>query len=501
MARSLKRAKEVGVRKVLGAQRKQLTMQHISESFIVTLFAFILALSLVELLMPQFNQLVGRDLTLVGTIFTRDGIIFGLVLIVMISLLAIISGIFPAFILSAFNPVNVLKGNNFFFSFRGKQKISAGGIRKILVTIQYIVSVGMIIATAIIFAQMNFLKNHDLGFNQENVLVINTPDDTTYHHRSKEFVENLRKHPGVKAVSATRNVPGYTVGKLMFHVSDTGYMGLRTLDYFGVDHDFFKVLDVNLVEGSFFEHGMEDDTARKYIINEAAVEFLGLSNPIGAKIDATLFEEFNGEVIGIVEDFHSVSLHTDIEPLVFILWPKRSRYILVKSDADQQDAVFHYVKSSWHDYNEGHFMHYTYLDEKMTSLYSSDNKMLMLFIYFSIFVIFISSLGLYGLSSFLIEQRIKEIGIRKVLGGSENQITMLLAKDYLILVLLAGFIASPIVYYLMSSWLEGFAIRVSINGWYFVLGILMIMIFAFLTVLIRSYKAVRRSPAAALKYE
>ncbi|MEJ2595507.1 MAG: FtsX-like permease family protein [bacterium] len=153
------------------------------------------------------------------------------------------------------------------------------------------------------------------------------------------------------------------------------------------------------------------------------------------------------------------------------------------------------------DYNPGHFLHYTYLDEKIKTLYSSDYKMLSLFIYFSIFVIFISSLGLYGLSSFLIEQRIKEIGIRKILGGSENQITLLLAKDYLKLVLLAGLMASPIVYFLMDSWLDSFAIRISINGWYFLAGIILVMLLAFLTVLIRSYHAVRRSPALALKYE
>jgi putative ABC transport system permease protein len=394
-----------------------------------------------------------------------------------------------------------LKGNNFFFNIRGKQKISAGGIRKILVTIQYVVSVGMIIATAIIFSQMHFLKNHDLGFIEDNILVINTPDDTSYHKHADKFVASLRDHPGVLGVSATRNVPGYTMGKLMFHVSDTGNMGLKTVDYFAVDHHFFDVLDIQLLAGELFAEGTEKDSVRKYILNEAAVEYLDLDDPVGSKLDATLFEDFNGEVIGVVNNFHSGSLHSEIEPLIFLHWPNKSRYILVKAEPEQQDAVFLHVKSNWHDFNKGHFMHYTYLDQKMKSLYSSDYKMLSLFIYFSIFVIFISSLGLYGLSSFLIEQRIKEIGIRKVLGGSENQITMLLAKDYLKLVLFAGIIASPFVYFLMGSWLDGFAIHVNINGWYFVLGILLIMLFAFLTVLVRSYNAVRRSPAAALKYE
>lgn len=501
MARSLKRAKEIGMRKVLGAFRKHLVMQHISESFIVTTFAFILALSLVEFLMPQFNMLVGKDLTLVGTLFSQEGIVFGLILIVMIVLLAVISGLFPALILSSFNPVNVLKGNNFFFSLRGKQKISAGGIRKILVTIQYVVSIGMIISTAIIFSQMNFLKDHDLGFDEQNILVINAPDDTTYMDRAERFAEAMSDHPGILGVSSTHNVPGYTYGKMMYNVGDTANTSVQTIGYYATDHDFFKVLDIPLVEGRFFEYGMEEDSIHKYIVNEAAAAYLGLENPVGAMLDAAIYEESGGEIIGVVKNFHFFSLHSDVEPLVFMLWPKKGRYIIVEIDPDQRRAAHAHVSDTWNEYNEGHFMHKTYLDDKLQSLYAEDKKMLSIFIYFSIFVIFISSLGLYGLSSFLIEQRKKEIAIRKVLGGSENQITFLLAKNYLRLTFIAGLIASPLVYYLMSSWLNTFAFRIEITGWYFVFGILIALIFAFLTVMIRSYNAVRNSPSAALKYE
>ena len=501
MARSLKRAKEVGVRKVLGAHRKQLTMQHISESFIVTIIAFILALSLVEMLMPQFNLLVGRELTLVGTLFSRDGIIFGILLVLLIIFLAIVSGIFPAFILSSFNPVNVLKGNNFFFSFYGKQKISAGGIRKILVTIQYVVSAGMIIATAIIYMQMKHLSTIDLGYESENVLVINTPDDTTYQERAPEFIASISEHPGVLGISSTQSVPGYTVGKLMFQLGDKSNPEIQSFDFFAVDDNFFEVLDIPLIKGRYFEKGMENDSVRKYVINESAWKALELDNPIGAKIDASLFEHGRGEIIGVVRDFHYSSLHSEVEPLVFLHWPKRSRYIMVEVDPLQKAAVHQHVSGKWKEYNQSHYMHKIYLDDKLSSLYQSDYKMLSLFFYFSIFVVFISSLGLYGLSSFLIEQRIKEIGIRKVLGGSEKQITFLLAKDYLKLVLIAGLISSPIVYLLMNNWLDGFAYHITINGWYFVAGIVLIMTLAILTVVIRSYNAVRQSPSIALKYE
>ncbi len=501
MARSLKRAKEVGMRKVLGADRKQLALQHISESFIVTIIAFVLALSLVEFLMPKFNALIGRDLTLVGTLFTLDGLFFGLILIFMIIILAVVSGIFPAFILSTFNPVNVLKGNNFFFSLRGKQRLSAGGIRKILVTIQYVVSVGMLIATAIIYNQMNFLSEHQLGYDNDNILVINSPDDTTYRHRSDDLKLALADHPGVLGVSNTHNVPGYTYGKMLYSVGDTANKMLQTMAYYAIDHNFFKVLDIPLAKGQYFQEGMEKDSVHKYIINESAARHLGLEEPVGSILDAAIYEKASGEIIGVVKDFHFFSLHSNVEPLVFMYWPKKSRYILVEIDPDQQDAVLTHIGNTWDEHNQGHYMHHTFLTDKLDSLYAADNKMLSLFIYFSIFVIFISSLGLYGLSSFLIEQRIKEIGIRKVLGGSENQITLLLAKDYIGLVLIAGLIASPLVYFLMTAWLDTFAFHIVINGWYFVAGILLTMLFAFLTVLIRSYRAVRRSPSIALKYE
>lgn len=501
MARSLKRAKEIGVRKVMGAFRKQLAMQHISEAFIVTIIAFVLSLSLVEILMPQFNALVGKNLTLVGTLFSSNGIVFGLILIAMIIILAVISGVFPAFILSTFNPVSVLKGNNFFFSYKGKQKLSAGGVRKILVTIQYIVSIAMIIATSIIFSQMNFLKHRNPGFVKENVMVINTPDDTTFNERSGAFIKALQKTSGIIDVSATHSVPGYTHGKLMFYVGDTNKFGLQSIAYYAVDKNYFKVLGISLVDGRFFNEGMEEDSSRKYIINETAAKFYNLKEAVGEKLDAAIFREQKGEIIGVVNDFYFYSLHAGIEPLVFMLWPKNSRYILVRLDPNQKEDAVAGIQAAWNQYNSGHFMHYTYLDEKLNSLYADDQKMLSLFIYFSIFVIFISSLGLYGLSSFLIEQRTKEIGVRKVLGGGEYRITLFLLKDYLILVFIAGLIASPIVYFLLWHWLDTFAYHITVNAWYFLGGILTALVFAFTTVYIRSYKIVRQSPAIALKYE
>jgi len=497
-AKSLKRAKEIGVRKVLGAYRKQLTIQYITESLILTFIAFFLALSLVELLMPQFNQLVDKQLTLVGSLFTKDGIFFGLLLILTVFVLSIISGSFPAFILSAFRPVNVLKGGNILLGKDGKQIISAGRLRKILVTIQYLVAIGMIISTLIIYQQIRFLNDQYLGFEKENVIVINVPQDTAYKHRSGDFLSALKNHPAIHELSASSSVPGYTSGRRIFYVGDTAEASLISLNVFITDTNFFTLLKVPFIEGNQFSKKQDKEIAIQYIINEAAVEFLELENPVGTEL--TMPQMKSGRIIGVVNNFNFTSLHQEVEPLIFIYYP-RHRYVMLKTDDEHREEAILHVKKTWKQFNESQFLHYSFLNEKLESLYGRDKKMLSLFIYFSFFVIFISSLGLYGLSSFLIEQRTKEISIRKILGGSKTQIIVLLVKDYLRLVLLAGILVSPLVYYLMSKWLGSFAYQISINGWYFLFGILITVAIAFLTVLVRSFHIVRRSPAFALKYE
>jgi len=497
-ARSLKRAREIGVRKVLGAFKKQLMLQYMSESFILTFIAFILALSMVELLMPQFNALVGKDLTLVSSLFSKDGILFGSLLILLIFLLSIVSGSFPAFILSALRPVSVLKGNNEIVGKSWKSNFSAARLRKLLVSIQFFVSFGMIVSTLIIYQQMNFLKEHYLGFNQKGVVVINVPQDTTYWHRAPDFLTALRASSLVKAVSAPVSLPGYTHGKRVFYVGDTNTAVLKTISTYAVDYEFFKLFDIPLVDGRFFSPELKDDTTSNLIINQAAVEYLDLDTAIGTKF--TMPQEISGEVIGVVKDFNYSSLHKKVEPLVIFLLPKRSKYILVKIDEENEDEALAHISKTWKTFNKDYYLHSTFLNQKLESQYSGDLKMLSLFIYFSLFVIFISGLGLYGLSSFLIEQRSKEIGIRRVLGGSERQITFMLARNYLTLVLISGLIVTPLVYFLMNNWMNTFAYRITINGWDFALGILLTLSIAFVTVFIRSFKIVRQSPSLSLRY-
>lgn len=495
-ARSLKRAKEIGVLKVLGADNRQLTLQYISESLILTTLAFIIALTLVELLMPQFNQLVDKDLTLVGSLFSQGGIIFGSLLVLLIVVLSVISGIFPAFVLSYLKPVNVLKGNKMIVGKSGNQQYSAGSLRKFLVTIQYTVTIGMIISTIIIFQQMMFLKTHDLGFNPEDVMVINLPQDTTFRGRSGNFINEFAAVESIDMAALAGNAPGYTAGKRMFFIRDSS--NVMSLNYFVVGQNYFKLLEIPLVEGQFFPTVVDDDSAVYYIINQAAADTLKIKEVLGHSLKSTYGK--NGEIIGVVRDFQYSSFYSNIEPLVLAFSAKHARYALLKIKSGKHDDAMAHINKVWDKYNRNQYLHFTYLDTKLNSLYKGDYKMLSLFTYFSIFVIFISSLGLYGLSSFLIEQRTKELGIRKVLGGTANNILFFLVKDYMKLVLLAGVIASPIVYYLMGKWLNMFAISIDISGWFFVIGILSALAIAFTTVFVRVYKVINERPSLALGY-
>jgi len=500
-ARSLKRAKEIGIRKVIGASKRQLVFQYISESIILTFISFIVAMSLVEFLMPQFNMLVSKNLTLVGSIYSGEGIIFGGVLLILIFFLALVGGSFPAFVLTSFNPAAVIKGNYFISGKIGKQQFSAGLMRRFLVTIQYIVSIGLIISTFIVYAQMDFLRSHDLGFEEEDIIIINTPHDSTFRNHFNSFITELKKDNSIHEVSSALNVPGYTAGKMLFYVGDTSIPNVQTLNYYSVGYNYFELLKAPIVLGRHFSNYENEDTVKSYIINEAAAEFLDLDTVIGTDLSIAYEEKFEGgKIIGVVKNFNFSSLHNEVAPLVFLLDQKQARYVLVKYKNGNYDDALKHIRVVWGQTNEGNFLHHTLLNTKLESLYAGDKKMLSLFIYFSFFVIFISSIGLFGLTSFLIQQRTKEIGIRRVLGGSELQIMIMLAKVYLRIVVFAGLIASIIAYLLMSSWLNTFAYHITINIWYFIGGILITLIIAFVTVLIRSFKVVHESPSASLNY-
>lgn len=499
-ARSIKRAREIGIRKVMGASRRQLLLQYISESLILTFASFLIALSLVEIMMPVFNNLVGKHIILVRSLASGYGIFFGLFLLLIVFLLAVLSGSFPAFVLYALKPVDVLRGNNIFLSHRfGKQRYTAGSLRKALVVIQYFVGIGIIIFTCVMAAQIHFVENRRLGFDKNNIVVVNSPPDTSFNRKAGLFVTDLEKGPAIELASTAANLPGYLTGKILFSLGDTSKYKTQVMNSFMVGNHYFKLLKIPLISGRNFNEAKDGDTSDNIIINEAAVNFLNLKYPIGHILKTPLAKK--GKIIGVTKNFNYSSLYQPVEPLAFILRPQFARFIVFRFRPGQKAQALKHLKKTWDKFNKGYTLYYTLLDKKLDSLYQSDQKMLSLFIYFSIFLIFISSLGLYGLSAFLIEQRSKEISIRKVLGGSRRQILLLLVKEYLALVLLAGLLASPVVYYFTERWLGSFSYHIHSNILYFLFSIILVFLIAFLAVLLQSFRILRKNPSEYLKYE
>ena len=499
IARSLKRAMEIGVRKVMGALRKQLMLQYISESLILTFTAFIISLSLVELMTPAFNTLVNRHITLVHSLFSGSGLVFGFLLFLFMLLLALFSGSFPAFVLSSLQPVEVLGGRGLLFRNKKRHSFTAARLRKFLVVVQYLVAIGVIISTLIIFAQIHYVKNRPLGFDKENVVVVNSPADTSFRGRVKAFVAALQTDSAIGQVATASSLPGYLTGKILVSTGDSTDGHMQTLDEFFVGYHYFDLLKIPLAEGKYFSSVKENDSVEHFILNQAAVDFLHLEHPLGSDLHTPFMKK--GKIIGVVKNFNFSSLHQPVEPLIFVLSPQFVQYVVLRiNPAKRQEALAH-LQTTWNKFNKGYTMYYTFLDKKLNTLYQSDQKMLSLFFYFSLFVILISALGLFGLSAFLIEQRSKEISIRKVLGGSEKRIVFMLVKEYVMLVLLAGVLISPVVYFFIEKWLNSFAYHIHLSIWYFVAGIVLVLLIAFFTVLLQALFMVRKRPVEALKYE
>lgn len=500
-AQSIKKAREIGIRKVIGANRKQLLRQYISESLILTFVSFLIALSIVEIIMPVFNELVGKHIVLVKSLTAGYGIFFGLFLLLLIFVLAVLSGSFPAFVLYVLKPVDVLRGKNIYLGrSRGKQTYSAASLRKSLVIFQYFAGIGVLIFTLVMEAQIHFVENRGLGFDKNDIVVVNNPpSDTSFNRKAPLFVKDMENDSSIEMASTTANIPGYLTGKTVFSLADTTRHGAQVMSSFYVGDHYFDLFRIKMVKGRAFSEKDGDDTTYNVILNESAVRFLHLQNPVGQGI-ITPFSR-KGKIIGVVKDFNYSALYQPVEPLAFLLRPKDSRFVVFRYKKGMEKQALSHLRVVWKKFNKNYTLYYTFLNKKLDSLYQKDQKMFYLFVYFSIFVIFISSLGLYGLSSFLIEQRSKEISIRKVLGGSKNQILILLSKEYLALVLFAGALASPLVYFLTRHWLESFAYHIRLSIFHFLLSILFVSLISFLTILIQSYRILRTNPSEYLKYE
>lgn len=492
-SQSAGRAVEVGIRKVVGAQKSYLRWQFIFESILIAAMAMFLAFVTVELILPSFNELADRELTF-GFIANLDLVIGILVTTLIVGLL---SGSYPAFYLSSFIPVEVLKGR------LGKNK---GTLRKILVLLQFAISIIMIIGTFTVIQQLNFLKDNDLGFDDDNLVVL-TIRDTSGIRNLQAFKDELKKHPQIINAGTTSSVPGQSHG-IIVHLFETkdGSMEEKGINFVFVDHDYLETMDMKIINGRGYDRDLQTDDEESVLINEATVEVLGWGeDPIGKKLgfsanlDGTA--NLNTKVIGVVKDFHYTSLHNQIDPLLIMLSNDPQRNICLRIRQDDIESTLDYIEEKWNEFCPTFPFEYTFLDDSLNEQYVAEQKIGRVFTYFSVLCIFIACLGLFGLASYTAEQRTKEISIRKVMGASVSNIVFILTKEFSLWVLLANIIAWPLAYFALQKWLQNFAYSVDQSLLtYFLAGITALVI-ALVTVSFRAIKAAQTNPARALQYE
>ncbi len=491
-ARSVLRAKEIGVRKVVGARRRELIAQFLSESVLLSCVAALLAFGLLWLVLPWLNKLSGQTLTIHTLLKWK--IILSVLMVPF--LVGILSGIYPAMFLSSFQPIKVLKG----FMKVGGVNIS---FRKVLVVAQFSISIILIIATAIAFQQLRYIQNKSLGFDKNHV--INFSYASALNNSFESFKNELLSNTSVQSVSRSSRIPGGRLLDAMGSQINNGDSLAPTkadIKFVVVDEGFVPTFGLKPVAGRNFSKQFGMDTAA-FLINEAATRALGLKS-----INEAIGKQFQyggrkGQLAGVINDFHFESLHQRILPMVFFMPTGTGGFgnLSIKIAGNNIPGALAHIESIWKKYLPDIPYDYSFLDNRFERLYESEQRQKTIFTTFACIAIFIACLGLFGLSAFAISQRIKEIGIRKVLGANAGNIVGLLSKDFLKLVAMAAVIAFPIAWYAMHKWLEDFAYRISIPWWVFVLAGVLAAIIAFITISFQAIKAGMTNPVENLRTE
>jgi putative ABC transport system permease protein len=499
-ARSLNRAKEVGLRKVVGAERGRLILQFLSESILLSFIALFFAIILIEILLPVFNSLTGIDLK----IAYLKNILIPVGFLVIAIIVGLLAGSYPAFVLSAFQPISVLKG---------KFKSSSRGatLRKGLVVLQFSISITLIIGTLIVMSQLKYLRNKQLGFNKEHVVVIPNYDANLLPTNMEVLRNEMLNDPAIISVGTSSRIPGNRrFGDTMFRKSKTGdaMEDMVNIQNFEVSQEFLTTIGAEIIAGRNFSRKFPTDTSGGYIINEAAAKKIGWESP-----EIAVSKEFgratginpvvytDGKIVGVVKDFHFKSLHQKIEPVVMECDPKADSYILVRIQPGNILETLSFLEDKMRQFSPTYPFEYFFEDEYFNNLYRSEERIQEIFGYFTFLAILIACLGLFGLASFTTEQRRKEIGVRKVLGASLANIIFLLTKEFLKWVIIANLIAWPIAWWILNKWLQNFAYHIDIEMWVFVISGGIALVIAVITVSYQAVKAAFNNPIEALRYE
>lgn len=478
-ARASRRAREVGIRKVIGSSRIRLIAQFLAESMLVAAIAMVFALFFGEAFLLTFELLSGSKL--IATLWTPWNLF---VLFAFTVIIGCCAGIYPAFYLTAFKPARVLKGN--------VTATGGGGLRNALVVAQFTISLCLMMSTAIIINQMDFMKDRDLGFDQQHVITIDNVGTLGTHLEA--FENALRSLPGVSLVGKHSGEPGNESMKTVYSYQSKVMTEAITLNTYPVDGQLIPLMGFRIKEGRNFNHELSSDTSA-VILNEAAVKVLGLENPVGADVG------FGHHVVGVVHDYHWQSLRHEIAPSVFAMTKTGYYQISLRISNASASEVMEQVSAKWKELVPEEQIQYHFLDDNFGAILEKEKLFGKAVGFFTVLAIFVSCLGLYGLSAYTTEQRNKEIGIRKVMGASSSQIVLMLNKRFATLVLISVLIATPLAAYLMNKWLEGFAYRANLQASLFAAAIVAAFGVALITVSYHSIRASLTNPVDALKYE
>ncbi len=492
-ARSALRAKEIGIRKVVGASKKELVAQFLSESVLLTWSAIIIAFVLLYLLLPWLNKVSSQNLSV--SILFKWQVLVPLFLAPFV--VGIISGIYPAIFMSSFQPVKTLKG---LFKVGG----SSISFRKVLVVTQFAISIILIITTVVVFQQLRYMQNASLGYDKDHLITMSYY--TQLNDQYEAFRNTLLQNSNIKDVARSSRIP---TGRLLDGMgaqvpgNDSMVPVKADIRFLATDYDFIPAYGIPLAAGRNFSRSYGTDTSN-FIINEAAVKAIGWKSNDQAVGKDFKYGQFSGHIIGVVKDFHFESLHQAITPLVFVLPPPSQSFynnISIKISGKNIASSLETIKNTWQKFLPQLPYQSSFFDENFAKLYDAEHKQETIFTTFACIAIFIACLGLFGLSAFAISQRVKEIGVRKVLGASTTTIVSLLSKDFLKLVLIAAIIAFPIAWYAMHNWLQDFAYRISMHWWVFIIAAIAAAFIALITVGMQAIKAATANPVKSLRTE
>jgi putative ABC transport system permease protein len=498
-ARSTERAKEVGIRKVLGSAKQQLVGQFLTESIVVSVFSAIIAVVLVQLILPVFNDISGRPLSLLQ-IASPITVLIYVVISIAVGLLA---GIYPAFFISSFQPLYVLKGN---------LKSSGKGIvlRNVLVVLQFAISIALISSTLLVYSQMSYLLNKPLGFEKENVVVLNSafklnndPENFNWK-RFETFRNSILKIDGVNDIAYTSAMPGDVRPGYIIRVPGSDAKESMVTRAISFGDNMESALSMKMIEGRFFSKDYSDSL--NMILNKSAVEKLGIENPIGKKIENVVDDGENiiYTIIGIIDDFHFQSLHNEMEPIALLSMRSDQAFInkaVISLRGGDLNSTMANIENTWLEFSpESPFDSY-FLDQNLEQFYKSEQSTGHIFLIFTCLAILIACIGLLGLSAFIINQRVKEIGVRKVMGASIGSLLLLLSRDFIILIIISSVIAVPASYFWMKGWLENFAYSIDIGIGVFVIATVLATTIGLATVSIQSIKAALLNPVDSLRDE